>query len=678
MQRSASVVARPNHPAVAEARLNLPPPPPVGDGASLPEVLVAWADAPEDIEQINSLTLLVGSRSDEVREVGVWARIDGLGTDPFDVELGVVQIAPQSVETLTVDIDALPLQSMNRSITLLAFATFERDTQPTVTLSARPLAYHFKPGYKKALVYPHDVMVTDLEGGWLVPSPPMTTGRVLTDNGFVSLAAYLAQTGDLPIVDTPRVIPLQAPKVDTEPTAATEDIDPTCIFSPWECCTGDNCIDICADWTTSYVDTNYGEDYGLGSGTQHIEASYARYEIQRRVCNGYFCTYFNTGEEGYLGPDGCALNDLAPWKSHRIRVYTEHRRPFVNEGTTTYYASNSVASFVGTIALSRSFTSIDKDAIGAPPIGLPSKTKVTLPFHAAANATAVVSRGLAAGLLREAGVADGFEVWAGLGCDFGASSEACVDAGDVLYTGAYTDFDFVNGLPFATPGDLRWKNVQAHELGHVVQNEARAKPASPYCFTSSNFPVDHDQLGCPAGATPDPQEPSLSSLCKCSHVEAANDLHCLQSFELSSAAQVEGFGQFVASRIWNDPTGADCRFSYYKEFKDEDGNVIGPPFVTDCLEPVLWRDHHCFNLAAGTEYDWMQFYYRVTKPGSPVSLDDVFAVYRDVCGEDTCEKERVAWSELETSADEVLSEAEVEAFLSNGELHGVNEVNNLP
>ena len=48
-----------------------------------------------------------------------------------------------------------------------------------------------------------------------------------------------------------------------------------------------------------------------------------------------------------------------------------------------------------------------------------------------------------------------------------------------------------------------------------------------------------------------------------------NKQHCLQSLETSGSAQIEGFAQFYASKIFNNRADSDCTFVYYKEFVDQ-------------------------------------------------------------------------------------------------------------
>ncbi|MGB7214637.1 MAG: hypothetical protein WBE98_06320, partial [Gammaproteobacteria bacterium] len=69
-------------------------------------------------------------------------------------------------------------------------------------------------------------------------------------------------------------------------------------------------------------------------------------------------------------------------------------------------------------------------------------------------------------------------------------------------------------------GDSFWKYILAHEIGHEVQSRIWGRINNSY--------------GEGAGI------PGAPTLCRCDHVTSSNNLHCMQSLELPSAAQVEG------------------------------------------------------------------------------------------------------------------------------------------
>jgi len=223
------------------------------------------------------------------------------------------------------------------------------------------------------------------------------------------------------------------------------------------------------------------------------------------------------------------------------------------------------------------------------------------------------------------------------------------------------------------------KYATTHELGHMVQLAFTGNMWSggEYTFTCTNDPT---ATSCPTNLGPvydagngtlpqliDP--PLMDPICGCSHVKSSNPRHCLQSIERVSRADNEGFAQFFASLIWNDPTEQTCVFNYYKEFLDEgagscrvlDGNgnpdplackafafpnqdpgtVTLPPIPVDCGAPAKWRNkNRCAvddqieilqKSAMGTELDWMTFLYSVQRQ---VGINQLLRIYNYACHPD--------------------------------------------
>ncbi|MGH7271509.1 MAG: hypothetical protein ACREJ3_13850, partial [Polyangiaceae bacterium] len=228
-----------------------------------------------------------------------------------------------------------------------------------------------------------------------------------------------------------------------------------------------------------------------------------------------------------------------------------------------------------------------------------------------------------------------------------AARDSCFSpSGDALYIGTSLA---VNGSCPANDtcfSQSYWKYVVAHETGHMVQSHSVGSFSQTY-----NIP----------NAAP--------SVCRCDHVEASNQVHCLQSVEGDTGAQIEGFAQFFASRVWNDPQSPTCEFVYYKEFLRPDSTpcptgrtcIAGPlskvlpngvqvtipagfhaevpPLGVDCRQAVKWRNRQCtvggdFSVL-GTEYDWMGFFYNMNTidlpAGTRYAMTDLNATYIASC-----------------------------------------------
>lgn len=208
------------------------------------------------------------------------------------------------------------------------------------------------------------------------------------------------------------------------------------------------------------------------------------------------------------------------------------------------------------------------------------------------------------------------------------------------------------------PDQSRWKYITMHEAGHQVQAHALGTTSgASYLFSCPPNTV------CTGKTSGDPKvsnlfaDPpfvdSMSPLCGCQHVEAANRLHCLQSIERFDNAHSEGFAQFFASKAWNLPAGGGCKFVYYKEFLDtncKDGNTCtpfstgpnSPPLVSnlpplgiDCEAPMKWRNNHCPMSEASelaTELDWLGFLWSLNTHGdAKTSMANLFSIYRNTC-----------------------------------------------
>ncbi len=682
----------------AGARQELPPrvEPPAGPAervdafahsADPTDVTAFWEHAPVGVEATETLILVAQSRSEEVHEVTPQVRVSGMGDRDLEVRLDPVVVPAYGEVAVPIELDRLPIHSASHSVQLLASIVWTR-AAGEMTIQAEPLAFHFDEGFGTAYAYTLDTMVTELDGGAWLGDPRMVSGRVLEDGGFQTIAQGPAED---PAVEatSPVDVPAGFTRIAytyeiTEPgdelgegpsslaaagtTAEAPGPNPpgptpggvpgpniSCLLWPWNCCTGDNCVDVCADWSTTYVDSSNWwdsprEDYAVGSGTQIVDASYAEYDITRWICNGQWC-YQSTIDSGVLGPDGCAMVDVDPGSGYVLNVDTR-----MQYGGKTYpveyHTANDANSNVGVVSVSKGFTYLPGTPL-PPPL-------LTLPTHPAANAAAMISRALASGTVVDQN--SGFTTLAGLGCTPQPGipgTDAC--AGSSIKTGPYTN-------PDNSAGDLRWKFILAHEFGHVMQRKAMGGINNPYCFDTNGYVT----YNCAPPNLAD--HPNAPASCSCDHVSGSNGLHCLQSYEHGSAAQIEGFAQFYASRVWNNP-GSGCLFHYYKQFRNDNGTVTVPPVDTSCGNYVNWRDEHCFGSWGGTEYDWMQFFWNLEAgTGTTVSMYELFDMYRGACTNDWCSGESVSWEELASSAAAEFGggSAKYNAVIAAGDAAGVD------
>jgi hypothetical protein len=193
-------------------------------------------------------------------------------------------------------------------------------------------------------------------------------------------------------------------------------------------------------------------------------------------------------------------------------------------------------------------------------------------------------------------------------------------------------------------------------------------PSYAYCFTPQGAVTSN----CDAPNLAD--HPDAPASCSCDHVSGSNALHCLQSFERTSSAIVEGYAQFFAARVWNN-ADSTCVFRYYKQFRNDNGTVTQPPVNTSCAVYSNWRDNHCYDDWISTELDWLQFLWNLHAVGSwKYSMGRIFDVFGDACN-GSCSNQNVTWDLLEAGAASFLGAGsnEHQKLVTAGDNAGVDD-----
>jgi hypothetical protein len=200
------------------------------------------------------------------------------------------------------------------------------------------------------------------------------------------------------------------------------------------------------------------------------------------------------------------------------------------------------------------------------------------------------------------------------------------------------------------------KSVVLHETGHNIQDWLFGTQKHDY--TSGN---------------------STSSLCNCDHVfDPADRQHCIQSREMSSASQLEGFGHFVATMTQNNAANSNAWFPYYKDVKWTDNQVYPPPYPINSYSSGLWMEAHCSgaNTNEGTEMDWLNFYYWINRKASAtLSLADLRSVYRQACGGHACSSTQDStWNSLKAATVALwgANDGRTTSWSATGDLVGVD------
>lgn len=508
---------------------------------------------------------------------------------------------------------------------------------------------------------------------------------------------------------------------------------------------------ICATFAANFFDSGFGEDHLPGRLLQHVPASFARAEL-RTSWDGA------TVWSGYLDANGCipvhpetdhvlasALAFPASSSDAEVRLAFEPRFCRAPDGVAFADPPNDDSECLAAggilwnvIEVTSGFSAVLQNDVLVPGVTnvsakatriptfsavlprLPAVQGWVFPLHVnnLADQSAAgggprlddVSRVAAAStqILRtdDAGIVAGrYEVIANDACPSrhpDIVGDACVTGG-VLWMGpgklGFTDENL---------RQTRWKYVLAHEAGHLIQQRAIGSPGSTG-YEFSNIPP-----GCPpsnqvtnaSGNVVCADPPGTDALCRCDHVEQSNKLHCLQSLETPGSAQLEGFGQFYASKIWNRRAEPDCTFVYYKEFLDQQCRSAEcstvtpaqpsrfdslqrsiPPVAVSCATPPRWRNNFCAVATLGTEIDWMAFFWRLHGgSGVTLSMADINDVYLRACLAECAQRPTApgcmlgrcvndqAWDELETAATEAfgLGSPKQQHFANSGLAAGVS------
>lgn len=165
---------------------------------------------------------------------------------------------------------------------------------------------------------------------------------------------------------------------------------------------------------------------------------------------------------------------------------------------------------------------------------------------------------------------------------------------------------------------VKSKFVVAHEMGHEIQYRLYGSTALEYDRLSLN-PQPNSQCGC-SGLNP-----------------TGNEIHCLQSTEQQTAAQVEGYAHFFASNVWNSRSDNHCTFTYYKGFRVDANTKEDAPNLQSCdannRYQARWAETYCPLTERATEYDWLGFFTTIMRAATGGWVQaDLANIYKDYCG----------------------------------------------
>ena len=399
----------------------------------------------------------------------------------------------------------------------------------------------------------------------------------------------------------------------------------------------------CTDIHYTFEDDGFGEDYLLPGGTI-------------RAANHWMVIKYNNNVlwSGYADSSGCGAALSSGAGNYVVETY-----PQIQVGSSLI---NIFPTTVGSwVHVWYQFNN------------LPSSTHPSVTYKVAQVGSGIAGEDIfnvSAALTRLTQPESGFDFGLRAGSYNILASQQCPGAiscfspgasasGDVLYLGYDSDL---------WGWDHKSKYIIGHEMGHFVQHRLFGSPSgqTSYCH---NVPTGGNNL------------------CRCDHVLSpadtfctnvpVNQVHCFQSRENLTAALGEGFGHFFATTLFNNPTGADARFVYYKHFKRADLQVVAPPVWHDPMLMFRWMENYCGAQMAGlgTEMDWMGFLYRVRSTTStPYTYTDLESVFEhsQVCSGTCNSSDTVTWAKLQAAAVALYPLAKENHFINNGDSYGVN------
>ncbi len=380
----------------------------------------------------------------------------------------------------------------------------------------------------------------------------------------------------------------------------------------------------CPRWGYTYYDQGLGEDYLLHESGLTYAVKPAAYTWTSVYRNGTLVWQW------YLNSAGCTDDLPGSSGTYDVVVTPELLLPTGGWIGVTPYDDWVWRTFQATYNLST----------------IPTGNRYTYNPNlgigdAVANVAAAVTQ---LALLSDNGTASGayYSIYAEQQCPGGSIS--CYSNGGV-YLGWNSQFG---------NWDSFFKSVILHETGHSIQDVSFGMQKLDYTSGNSN-----------------------AALCNCDHVHDPLDRqHCIQSREMGSSAQKEGFGHFIAAITQNRASDNDATFPYYKEVKWTDYVVYSPPFAIPSYGWGLWMEQFCPGTNEGTEFDWLNFYYWVNRrTADAYSLADFRNVYRQACGGSNCTTAQdTTWTSLKNAVNTLYGTNSTKAsfWRNQGDLFGVD------
>lgn len=572
-----------------------------------------WTDGDKEaVATDKEVSIVLKNPSPDSIAFSAFATASGPGRKERRIALGSHTLAPGEEKPLAINVHALPIQSTELSAELRVEAELVDAEGVARKIGSQPVWYHFARDRKSAVVYGAEVMAREFGGGVLNGNAFGAAAKVKNDDGTWEDVQAMAgdakdpdfQQGPTALVEgVPQAVPELA---SSQPGAA----------SPMGIQLYGN-YRVCTVWRSAFIDSGYGEDYATESGIQSVAASHSYAWVE--TSGG------STVWSGYLDVNGCT-----PVLSLGGSYYL-NTKPVVLSGTSRIDVITGIAGGEpGTYMYLH--TPFSVSGLTWPPGSTATKTVTPSiyggPFQ---NSAAVASRVMA---MPDNGLAPNTTIRLRMaeGCPYQDPWFSCSSGQDV----------YIGTTAPTGETDSNSKIVITHEVGHAAQYNAMGRLNNDYSADVND---------------------GVNLFCSCLHVTDpnTNGLHCLQSREYISAAEVEGYAQFFAAKAWNNQAEANCSFAYYKQFRVRSGDfwiVKQPPVQRDCGSNPKWMENYCASgeTDRGVEWDWQNFLWNLNTQGpDKVTTSEVYGIYRSpsVCN-GNCNYNQVHWPDFRAGAQSQL------------------------
>ncbi|MEZ4370536.1 MAG: hypothetical protein R3B07_06910 [Polyangiaceae bacterium] len=608
-------------------------------------VEVAWVSDLTQTRRAARLDYVVTANADA--DTDIVLEVFGLDHRMERVNLGRLSLQKDDKVTGSIRLSDLPLKGVSHATSVVVKAVTQADDSEVV--SATPQAFvHFSANYKQAFAYDLDQVITRHHGGHVSGNGIDIEGRVGEDDVVERRTREVKNKRELAAVQgrgnagadsTPTYEPpvtwglaedlgnvsmsgerMEALGLERQPEGAMQ----TLSNDPW--------YRVCPLWTTSYVDADSGNAATYDGAP--VWANNAQAKVKRLSCSTFGCFYV-TAWDGYLDETGCSpyLN-LAEQTDYVVEVTTNLKRSYSGyDSTSTIEYIAAGPSNQGPISVSKGFhTGTRGDTF---PFAVPD-----LPYHMLGNVAATVSRmyyssenGWVLGASYDMDVGPGAGTC--LGANY-STPQACQAAGKTWST--------VSGEIWTGTNDHRWKYVLSHELGHQIQSASMGIPQNEYLFNGN------------------PDHPDAPWQLRCDHVTGQNNWHCLQSLERTSTASVEGWAQFMATRLWANEVTEQSTLNYYKEFRyfPSPFPAVAAPNKHNAHDASRWAETYApttlrpsTNHNYATELDWFQFLWSLHRMGNTserLSMYDLRMMHYKGCNYGSCSNYNLTWSTMEVGS----------------------------